>query len=49
MDVKEERRNNPSCFSVHLEGWSGMLDGEYCMMLPRSINVIAYFGCLIIM
>lgn len=48
MDLKEERGNNPSCFSAHLGGWSGLLDGEYCIMLPRSINVIANFGYLII-
>lgn len=31
VDVKEEEMNNPSCSSVHLGGWSGTLDGEYCV------------------
>lgn len=30
MDVKEEQVNKPSCSSVHMGGWSGTLDGEYC-------------------
>lgn len=42
VDVKEEEGNKPSCSSVHLGGWSGTLDGEYCAVSPRSIVFFAY-------
>lgn len=35
MGVKEEEEViTPSCSSVHLGGWSGSLDGEYCTVSP---------------
>ncbi|KAM3622541.1 uncharacterized protein V6R79_000074 [Siganus canaliculatus] len=36
MDVKEEQLNKPSCFSVHMGGWTGTLDDEAGPVSPST-------------